>query len=354
MSNLAGRSVAVLMPVYNDWLSAAHLLPLLDRIFDELRVSAHIVIVDDGSIDVSGRETIPHLSFSAISTVEEIILTRNQGNQKAMAIGLGYIASNLSVDYLVVMDSDHEDRPEYIPALLAKSIETGNRKVIFAERTQRSEHFTFRALYFAYKCIFRIATGVTISIGNFSVIPAALIHPIANIGELWSQFPVSIMRARIPIDRLPTKRGTRLFGATSMRVAPLVAHAFGGFAIYADIIAARGLLAAAMVSGGIVAVGILTVVLRLTTNIPLIGTASILIGLLGVMLLQVMGTSSILLFVTTWLRMQPPMIPFRDYAQFIVRTKKLWDVATSSRQSQSEYGVQDLTHYSPTLGSAGS
>jgi glycosyltransferase involved in cell wall biosynthesis len=341
MSNLAGRSIAVLMPVYNDWLSAAKLLPLLDRVFDELRVSAHIVIVDDGSVDFSGRETIPHLSLSAISTVEEIVLTRNQGNQKAMAVGLGYIACNLTVDYLVVMDSDHEDRPEYIPALLAKSIETGNRKVIFAERTQRSERFAFRALYVVYKYIFRIATGATISIGNFSVIPAALIHPIANIGELWSQFPVSIMRARIPIDRVPSKRGTRLFGVSSMRVAPLVAHAFGGFAIYADMIAARGLLAGAVLSGAIVAAGILTVVLRLTTDIPLTGTAGILIGLLGVMLLQVMGTSAILLFVLTWLRVQPPMIPFRDYAQFIVRTKKLWDITTSCRQSRTEYSVQE-------------
>jgi glycosyltransferase involved in cell wall biosynthesis len=324
---IAGSTVAVLMPTYNDWHSVASMLPILDEVFQELQVSAHVVVIDDGSVDFSGRDAISTLSLHSISTVEDIALTRNQGNQRALAIGLGYIATMLSVDYLIVMDSDHEDRPQDIPAMLAKCAESGNSKVVFAERTQRSENLTFRAFYYAYQRVFSLATGTHISMGNFSVIPAALIRPIANIGELWNHFPVSIMRARIAFERVPTSRGKRLFGSSSMRIVPLIAHAFGGFAIYADVIAARGLLIASGLSVLIVLAGIVTIGLRLTTNLVAFGSASILVGLLALILLQIVSMAGTLLFIVSWLRMQPPMIPLRDHGQFILGTTTRWNAA---------------------------
>src|SRR6185503_7804917 len=110
MSNdrLAGRSVVVLMPTYNDWISAAHMLPMLDGVFSQLGMTASVVLVDDGSNDLSGREGISLLGLSAIGSVEEIVLTRNQGNQRAIAVGLAHVASTLTADYLIVMDSDCE------------------------------------------------------------------------------------------------------------------------------------------------------------------------------------------------------------------------------------------------------
>ena len=289
LDKLRGRSVAVLMPTYNDWLSIAHMLPLLDRIFEKLEMPCHIVIVDDGSTDRSGRELIAGQSLSAIRTIEEIALIRNHGNQKALAVGIGYVASTLSVDYLIAMDSDHEDRPDDIPMLLARCAQADGREVVFAERSKRSENFVFRAFYFAYRCIFRAATGRHISMGNFCVLPAALIQPTANISELWSHFPASLMRARIPFDRIPTTRGKRLFGNTSMHLVPLVAHAFGAFAIFADVIATRGLVLATILSLLMIAAGILVVVLRLATNLVAFGSANILIALLFMMLIQIIG-----------------------------------------------------------------
>ena len=306
---LKGRSVAVLMPTYNDWLSIAHMLPLLDRIFEKLEMPCHIVIVDDGSTDRNGRELIAQQSLSAIRTIEEIALIRNHGNQKALAVGIGYVASTLPVDFLIVMDSDHEDRPDDIPALLAKCAQADGRDVIFAERSKRSESFIFRAFYFAYRWIFRAATGQQISMGNFCVIPAALIQPTANIAELWSHFPASLMRARIPFDRVPTVRGKRMFGRSNMHLVPLVTHAFGAFAIFADVIATRGLVLATILSLIMIAAGILVVFLRLATNLVAFGSANILIGLLFMMLIQIIGFTVLLLMVTSSMRLQPPMIP---------------------------------------------
>ncbi|HWL73034.1 MAG TPA: glycosyltransferase, partial [Burkholderiaceae bacterium] len=283
--------------------------------------------VDDGSTDRSGRELIAGQSLSAIRTIEEIALIRNHGNQKALAVGIGYVASTLSVDFLIVMDSDHEARPDDIPMLLARCAQADGQEVVFAERSKRSENFVFRAFYFAYRCIFRAATGRQISMGNFCVVPAALIQPTANISELWSHFPASLMRARIPFDRIPTTRGKRLFGNTSMHLVPLVAHAFGAFAIFADVIATRGLMLATILSLLMIAAGILVVVLRLATNLVAFGSANILIALLFMMLIQIIGFTILLLMVTSSMRLQPPMIPQRDYRQFVSSITRLWDAA---------------------------
>lgn len=334
VDKLKGRSVAVLMPTYNDWLSIAHMLPLLDEIFQKLEMRCHVVIVDDGSSDHSGRELIADQSLRAVRTIEEIALIRNHGNQKALAVGFGYVASTLSVDFLIVMDSDHEDRPGDIPALLVKCAQTGGRQVIFAERSKRSENFIFRSFYFAYRCIFRAATGRHISMGNFCVIPAAMVQPTANISELWSHFPASLIRARIPFDRIPTTRGKRLFGTSSMHLVPLVTHAFGAFAIFADVIATRGLVLATILSLIMVGVGILIVVLRLATNLVAFGSANILIALLFMMLIQIIGFTILLLMVTSSMRLQPPMIPQRDYRQFVSRITKLWDAAPVGSPAQ--------------------
>lgn len=329
-NKLRGRSVAVLMPTYNDWLSIAHLLPLLDRIFQTLEMSAHIVVVDDGSTNRAGRELIAEQSLNAIRTVDEITLIRNLGNQKALAVGFGHVAATLSVDFLIVMDSDHEDRPEDIPALLAKCAQAEGQQVVFAERSKRSENLTFRAFYLAYRFIFRAATGNHISMGNFCAIPASLIQPIANISELWSHFPASLMRAKIPFDRVPTARGKRLFGRTSMHLVPLVTHAFGAFAIFADVIATRGLVLASVLSLLMVCAGALIVILRIATNLVAFGSANILVALLFMMLIQVIGFTILLLMVTSSMRLQHPMIPQRDYRQFVSMVTKLWDTPAPS------------------------
>ena len=329
LNKLRGRSVAVLMPTYNDWLSIAHMLPLLDRIFQKLEMSCHIVIVDDGSTDRSGRELIADQSLNAVRTIEEIALIRNHGNQKALAVGFGYVASTLSVDFPDRDGFRSRGSPRrYSTALLARYAQDDGRHVIFAERSKRSENFVFQALDLAYRCIFRAATGRQISMGNFCVIPAALIPADRRIFRSYAvASQASLMRARIPFDRVPTVRGKRLFGRTSMHLVPLVTHAFGAFAIFADVIATRGLVLATILSVLMVCAGILIVFLRLATNLVAFGSANILIALLFMMLIQIIGFTVLLLMVTSSMRLQPQMIPQRDYRQFVSKVTRLWDAA---------------------------
>ena len=67
-----------------------------------------MLFVDDGS---------RHEEFAAlpgptphISTVEVLRLRRNLGHQRAIAIGLSFIAAETDADYAVVMDGEGEER----------------------------------------------------------------------------------------------------------------------------------------------------------------------------------------------------------------------------------------------------
>ena len=58
----AQPDLIVLMPVYNDWQASALLLVELDRVLAEAHLSAHVVLVDDGS-------TVPPTALESVGVV---------------------------------------------------------------------------------------------------------------------------------------------------------------------------------------------------------------------------------------------------------------------------------------------
>ena len=80
------------------------------------------------------------LDLRAIGRVEVLHLRRNLGHQRAIAIGLAFVeAERPRCRAVVLMDSDGEDAPEDVPRLVARCEQEGRRKIVFAERTKRSE-----------------------------------------------------------------------------------------------------------------------------------------------------------------------------------------------------------------------
>ncbi len=61
------------MPTYNDWLSVAHLIPRIDEVLAPIKVRAHVVVVDDGSYDLHGKEVLDTVSLSAIERIDIVI-----------------------------------------------------------------------------------------------------------------------------------------------------------------------------------------------------------------------------------------------------------------------------------------
>ena len=94
-------------------------------------------------------------------------MKENRGHARCNAFGLRYINFNQEYDYVIVMDSDGEDRPIEINSLINK-IAAEPKVSVVAKRVKRSEGPIFQSLYQLHKLITFIFTGKKINFGNYS------------------------------------------------------------------------------------------------------------------------------------------------------------------------------------------
>ncbi|WP_173979413.1 glycosyltransferase [Magnetospirillum sp. UT-4] len=315
-------TVTVLTASYNDWPSLRALLPLLDSALADRAAAVRVVVVDDGSSEPPPDDLMVGLDLRVIRSLEVLTLVRNLGNQRALSVAVGWVAVHCGDDWVVVMDCDHEDRPEVIPDLLDAAREAGGRKIAFAARTQRHDGLMFKFLYGAYKRLYKLLTGMPIAIGNFSVVPGALMPRLAGVWEIGLHFPAGVMKARLPYTSIGAARGKRVLGRSSMNIVNLVVHGLSGLAVHAETVAVRVVLAT--LSLGAFATLYLGQVLfeKLFTDIPLLGWTSQIAALVAGFLVQALLSGLLLLFLVLNARTQRPFIPLRDHEAFILAVKR--------------------------------
>lgn len=220
------------MPVFEDRRSAATLIAQLSGL--PLR-DAYVVAVEDGS-------TIEELSIDDIRQSElegEILyLKRNVGHQRAIAIGLMHLSEANAAANVVVMDSDGEDEPRSVLALLA-ALEHGEADVVVAQRRRRSEALKFRCFYRIYRAVFKVLTGRVIEFGNFVALSPKAVRRLSAMAETAVHFPGSIMASRLRVMPVPTDRGTRYFGQSKLNFVGLVLHGIRSMMVFAEDILVR-------------------------------------------------------------------------------------------------------------------
>lgn len=324
------KKIVILTAVFNDWKSVMALIEKLDR---ELAKSAYLVeigIVDDGSPTFADPEAFSDLKLRKISKINVITLNRNLGNQKAVAVGVSYVSAEMPCDFLIIMDSDMEDRPEDIAKLIEVAEKSGNQ-IVFAERTQRSEGIVFKVFYGIYKYLYKLLTGMPISIGNFSVTPGRLVKRIASISEIWSHFPAGVMRARVPFTMTPTSRGKRLYGRGKSNFVALVIHGLSGLAVHADVVGVRIVLGI-LGLGLAILVGIaVLIVQKLFTDIHMLGWTSQIVAILGSILIQGFVAAMFIVFLVLAGKNQRMIIPAADFRNFIMAAAQMYPPGGSGK-----------------------
>jgi hypothetical protein len=308
---------AILTPVLDDWPSFAQLIAEIDGQYRADDVMFEVLAVDDGSIDSCDPDAMAWLPRnSCIQSVSVIRLALNLGHQRAIAVGLATLADREDLDGVIVMDSDGEDRPADLGAMIALW-RANPAHVILARRTERSETSVFKLGYLIYKMMFRILSGRSISFGNFSLLPAQAVHRLVHMPELWNNLPATIIRSRLRHLAVETKRGKRYAGQSKMNLPSLVVHGLSAMSVYTDIIFVRVLLAASAVCGLSVIAMLVVVLVRFTTSFAIPGWATTAIGDLVIILVQ-----ALLLIVATTLmllanRSTRQLVPIIDTAAFV-------------------------------------
>ena len=323
MPSVHRSQLTILIPVYNDWEAVSLLLEQLDPTLAASELRAGILLVDDGST----TPPPPHLGtgpYRALDTVDLLALRRNVGHQRAIGIGLAFVADTVQTEAVLIMDGDGEDSPRDVPRLVERMRQCDGKVVVFAERRKRSESLTFRGFYGLYRLAHVLLTGIPVRVGNFSILPASQLQRIVVVSELWNHYAAAVFKARLPRDTIPTTRAKRLSGRSTMNLVSLVGHGLSALSVHAELIGVRLLVVA--LAGAAALLGVLAAVIgvRILTPLAIPGWATAASGLLLVLLSQAIAFAVVFVFLILHGRSQPSFIPIRDYHHFVSTVSRLF------------------------------
>jgi polyisoprenyl-phosphate glycosyltransferase len=333
----AGPSLAILIPIFNDWESLRLLLPKLDRAVEGMEGRVSVLVVDDAS-----TEPIPEgwlqQDFIALDSIEILRLRSNQGHQRAIALGLYHVHEFTDAEAVVVMDGDGEDRPEDLPELLGAFAAAEGCEVVFAARTKRMESLAFRLCYRAYRLAHRALTGVVVRVGNFSVVPRTALARLMAVPDLWNHYAASVYRARLPRRLVPLPRGRRLAGESKMNFVSLLIHGLSAMSVFSDQVSARLLTAAA--GFAVVAMGLIGVTagVRWFTDLAIPGWATFTVGLLLLLVVQLLSFATLFAFLIAGRRSSVNFLLTRDAPYFILGKITAYSAAGVRKSSSAAAG----------------
>jgi hypothetical protein len=248
--------------------------------------------------------------------IQPLRLKRNVGHQRAIAVGLGYVADHLPItERVVVMDSDGEDMPSSIVKLIAP-LHSDDVDVAVATRKRRVETWTFRVFYAAYKWLFKLFTGHSIGFGNFMAFKPKALRRVVSMQELGIHVAACVLSSKLRIASCLLDRGARYAGQSKMNFFGLALHGFRGLMVFAENVLVRvgsvcAIVAVLSILGAVIAV----VLKSLSFATP--GWFSIALGILFLVFLQT-GTLTLMTLMLTGVVRSSFLIPI-DYWRLVER-----------------------------------
>jgi glycosyltransferase involved in cell wall biosynthesis len=313
--SIARERIVILIPMFNDWDAADLLLSDLDRALTDYPMSAEVLFIDDGST-LPMPETFARRPFTALPAVDILQLRRNLGHQRAIAVGLVYVYENIPCTAVVVMDADGEDRPADIHALVEKFNRENQRSIVFAARAKRLERPLFRLLYHVYRLVHWLLTGDPVRVGNFSIVPFESLGRLVVVPEIWNHYAAAVIRSRLRFQSIPIARGQRMAGNSKMNFIALLLHGLSAFFVYGDIVGARLLV--------VIALALLLEVVAVAASPSIPGLLLHLAAILGIILLQAIPITLILVFTVIGSRSNIGFLPIRDCPYFVSKVERIF------------------------------
>jgi polyisoprenyl-phosphate glycosyltransferase len=170
--------LTVVVPAYNesDVLMVFH--RRLSKVLDSLSLDCDVLYVDDGSKDDTW--SIIEKLVADDPRTGAIKLSRNFGKEAAMTAGLDHVMA----DAAVVIDSDLQDPPELIPALVEQW--RAGFDVVYATRSAREGETGFKRFTAAafYRSMNRLSdTAIPRDTGDFRLLSRRALDALAQLRE---------------------------------------------------------------------------------------------------------------------------------------------------------------------------
>jgi len=275
MQTSQNPTISIVAPCYNE---AATLPEFYRRVYEAMQALGdtwELVLVDDGSQDDTA--TILQDLAHKDPHIRPVIFARNFGHQLAVTAGLDYSRGQA----VVIIDSDLQDPPEVIPALIAEW--RNGYEVVYAKRTEREGESWFKLVTASlfYRLIYRITdVNIPLDTGDFRLLDRKVVNVINQMRERHRFLRGMSVWVGFRQTGVPYKRAARYAGETKYPLKKMVkfaGDAITGFSYFPLQLATYLGFAAAGVS--ILAIPVV-VALRMAGSQAFFGQATTLIAVL--------------------------------------------------------------------------
>lgn len=214
--------LSIVVPIYNDEEVLPELLRRLSPVASSLAgLDYEIILVDDGSHDLSWPVILDlKKSYENIVAVK---LARNFGQQNSIAAGLSVAQG----EYIVLMDSDLQDRPEDIPVLL-DALRESNASMAIAQWISRKDTGLKK---FVSNLFFKVSDKITSihikpKLGIFRVMKRSVVEELKNFPEKTATTISLLYYIGSDYVAVPLKRDARFAGSSGYNLSKMLSLTF--------------------------------------------------------------------------------------------------------------------------------
>jgi glycosyltransferase involved in cell wall biosynthesis len=203
------QEISVVAPIYNEEQTISEFVKQVTNTLNQISIDYEIILVDDGSNDNSWEKIKTEVISN--SNIRGIKLSRNFGHHYAISAGL----HKANAKWIVVMDSDLQDRPDVIKDLYTKAKE--GYEVVFVSRINRPESFGYLFLQKIFYKLLNLFSGLKFNSrqANFSIIGHKVVDAFRQFPENARFYGSTIKWLGFKTTQINASHGTRFSGKPS-------------------------------------------------------------------------------------------------------------------------------------------
>ena len=216
------QSISVVVPIYNDSEVIHELIKRLGPVLDSITADYEIILVDDGSRDDSWLQMLAVRQANA--SIKAVRLSRNFGQQSAIAAGLSLTSKEL----IVLMYSDLHDRPEDIPVLIDALLADEKATMAIAQWEERKDSRFKLAVSRLFQRVSNSITEIHTMprLGIFRVMKKSVVEELRNFPEKTATTVSLLYYIGSRYVAVPLKRDARFAGKSGYNLSKMLALTF--------------------------------------------------------------------------------------------------------------------------------
>ena len=250
--------LSIVVPCYNEEETIPLFYPAVEKVVKQMPVETEYWFVNDGSSDDTLAE-LRKLHAQDPERVHYVSFSRNFGKEAGLYAGLQAAIG----DYVVVMDADLQDPPEYLPEMY-KDISTGEYDCVGMRRIDRKGEAKFKSFLSNqfYNVINKISdTKIVSGARDYRMMTRQMVDAVLSLTE-YNRFSKGIFNwVGFRTKYLPYKNVGRVAGTTDWSTWKLFKYAIDGITDFSE-----APLAIATLAGGLTAfisiIGMIIVIIR--------------------------------------------------------------------------------------------